>query len=287
MVKILAVSDEELHPLRNESIEDFLPPNETEVDILLNCGDLSPHYLEYLVEKYRPKTRLMVHGNHDEAYYHQVQKQEQEREIQRQKEHTFGNATSPAHNRSTFRDSGYSNVYLGMYVLNKDIYTINSENTVNSAIDDITIAGYSGINIPSKGKLPFYFKKKDVHRFLRELNLKQFFGKYLGTRFTGIDIMMSHSAPKIKKGTPPDIDFYHKPSKELGRIYHEFHPKVWFYGHIHPTHTGGQDIDTLDYKIRSKKGTTFVLNTVPFKYIEYDEYNGTVTNIYPKQYKTI
>jgi Icc-related predicted phosphoesterase len=287
MVKILAVSDEELHPLRNESIEDLLPPDENEVDILLNCGDLSPHYLEYLIDKYRPKTRLMVHGNHDEDDYHLLKQKENQKEVQQEIQRTAGRAPSSQGSNHTFRNSGYSKLYLGMYVLNKDIYTINSEDSINNAKDDMTIAGYSGINIPNKGDKPFYFKKRDVNRFVRELMLKRFFGKYLGTSFNGIDIMMSHSAPKIRKEVPPDIDYYHRPSRELGRIYHEFHPKIWFYGHIHPTNTGGEQIDTLDYKIRSKKGTTFLLNTVPFKYIEFDELEGKVKDVYPKTYKTI
>ena len=44
------------------------PPDKLEgVELIIGCGDLSRHYLEYLATM-APVPVLYVHGNHDESY---------------------------------------------------------------------------------------------------------------------------------------------------------------------------------------------------------------------------
>ena len=62
-MKILAVADEEC-----KALWDYFTPDKLEgVELIIACGDLSRHYLEYLATM-APVPLLYVHGNHDESY---------------------------------------------------------------------------------------------------------------------------------------------------------------------------------------------------------------------------
>jgi len=62
-MKILAVADEEC-----KALWDYFTPDKIEgVELIIACGDLSRHYLEYLATM-APVPLLYVHGNHDESY---------------------------------------------------------------------------------------------------------------------------------------------------------------------------------------------------------------------------
>ncbi|MBQ9065614.1 MAG: metallophosphoesterase family protein [Blautia sp.] len=62
-MKILAVADEE-----EKILWDYYDPEKTkDVDLIISCGDLSPHYLEFL-ESMINVPLLYVHGNHDGVY---------------------------------------------------------------------------------------------------------------------------------------------------------------------------------------------------------------------------
>ena len=59
-MKILAVADEEC-----KALWDYFTPDKLEgVELIIACGDLSRHYLEYLATM-APVPLLYVHGNHD------------------------------------------------------------------------------------------------------------------------------------------------------------------------------------------------------------------------------
>ena len=62
-MRILAVSDEECKALWDY----FTPDKLAGVDLIIACGDLNRHYLEYLATM-APMPVLYVHGNHDESY---------------------------------------------------------------------------------------------------------------------------------------------------------------------------------------------------------------------------
>ena len=62
-MKILAIADEECKALWDY----FTPDKLAGVDLIIACGDLNRHYLEYLATM-APMPVLYVHGNHDESY---------------------------------------------------------------------------------------------------------------------------------------------------------------------------------------------------------------------------
>ena len=62
-VKILVIADTE-----SRSLWDFYDPSKLEgVDLIISCGDLNPHYLEFLVTL-SGCPLFYVHGNHDHVY---------------------------------------------------------------------------------------------------------------------------------------------------------------------------------------------------------------------------
>ena len=62
-MKILFLADEE-----EKSLYEFFDPQRLEgVDLIISCGDLSRHYLEYIVTMARCPL-LYVRGNHDRRY---------------------------------------------------------------------------------------------------------------------------------------------------------------------------------------------------------------------------
>ncbi len=62
-MKILVIADEE-----SKKLWDYYEPGMLDkYDLILSCGDLSPHYLEFLVTMSN-KDLLYVHGNHDRCY---------------------------------------------------------------------------------------------------------------------------------------------------------------------------------------------------------------------------
>lgn len=64
-MKLLAVADEEC-----KALWDYYTPDKLQdVELILACGDLNRHYLEYLVTM-APVPVFYVHGNHDESYDH-------------------------------------------------------------------------------------------------------------------------------------------------------------------------------------------------------------------------
>ena len=64
-MKLLCIADEEC-----KALWDYYTPDKIEgVDLIIACGDLNRHYLEYLTTMV-PVPVLYVHGNHDENYDH-------------------------------------------------------------------------------------------------------------------------------------------------------------------------------------------------------------------------
>ncbi len=232
MVRILAVSDEEMISGRDVVIDDYV---DEEIDVLLNCGDISPSYMEYLINRYKPWSTVMVHGNHDRVFY-----ADRKDEIE--------------------TEDGFSTVYQGAYVLTNGLYQIDD---AEKGLQ-LNICGFSGAY--ARGDWPFYFDEKRATKFVKSLSVKDFFN-----RLDQLDIMMTHSAPRIDD-ILPDVDSHHKPSEEIAKIHKEFKPRMWFYGHIHPRYTHEQ----LDHVIEDDGGVTYLLNTVPFKVVEYDNETGDV-----------
>ena len=232
MVRILAISDEELISGRDAVIDNYV--NE-EIDVLLNCGDISPSYLEYVIHKFKPWKTIMVHGNHDKTFYSQRKDEIED-------------------------NNGFSTVYQGAYVITDGVYQIQDD---DKAIH-LNICGFSGAY--AHGEWPFYYDERRASRFVKSLSFKDFFNN-----LDQLDIMMTHSAPKIGDYLP-DVDTHHRPSQEIAEIHKKFKPRMWFYGHIHPRYTDEQ----LDHRIEDEDGVTYLINTVPFKVIEYDKETGDV-----------
>ena len=62
-MKLLALADEEC-----KALWDYYSPDKLkDVEMIITCGDLNRHYLEYLVTM-APVPVFYVHGNHDESY---------------------------------------------------------------------------------------------------------------------------------------------------------------------------------------------------------------------------
>ena len=62
-MKILAIADVE-----EKSLWDFYDREKTKgVDLIISCGDLNRHYLDFLVTMTNCPL-LYVHGNHDDDY---------------------------------------------------------------------------------------------------------------------------------------------------------------------------------------------------------------------------
>lgn len=62
-MKILAVADEESKYLW----EYYEPSKLRDIDLIIGCGDLSLHYMNFLSDA-APVPVLYVHGNHDASY---------------------------------------------------------------------------------------------------------------------------------------------------------------------------------------------------------------------------
>lgn len=62
-MKILVIADKE-----SKSLWDYYSPDKLEdIDLIISCGDLNPHYLQFLVTMAHCPV-LYVHGNHDDKY---------------------------------------------------------------------------------------------------------------------------------------------------------------------------------------------------------------------------
>ena len=147
MVNILAVSDWELGSGRGLSIEKQINPKKYDVDIILNCGDLSPSYLEYLTCLYSPAEKIMVHGNHDMKYYPRI------------------NDGSEQHKKKGY----YSEIYQGMMILNNGTYNLKKDD-FSFLNENLMIAGFSGAN--AHGNKPFFFKEGQARQFAYALKIK-------------------------------------------------------------------------------------------------------------------
>lgn len=195
MIDIMCVSDEEV----------FLQNKENrKIDLLISAGDLSPGYLDYLVNEFKPTFSIMVHGNHDKKFFSKTYEEE---------------------------NYSFSKVYKGIYVLNHGI--INLKKFINK---DIVVAGFSGAL--SYGYRPFHFSENDVLKFKREIFFKS---SFRGNEYKFIDIMVTHNAPYVK-GTIQRYSQSHPPSINLGKLFYSLRPKIWIYGHIHPRY-GQQELD--------------------------------------------
>lgn len=192
MIYILAVSDE--NELHDNPVE--LP----RVDILLSCGDLSPHYLGFLSDKYMPSARIMVHGNHDQQYF----------DINEQ----------PV-------NLGYSEKYNGMFSIVQGICVLSREE-YPFLDDDLSIGGFSGIS--AHGDPPFYYTDYSLFSFKTSLFLKKHFSS-----FSGVDILLTHAPPDFGL-IKYDIGD-HKPSPKIAGLKKYLDPKLWLYGHIHRRYT--------------------------------------------------
>lgn len=139
-IKILAVSDEELIEGHEAVIGDEI---DDEIDLLVNCGDLSPSYLEYLINRFFPKQSLMVYGNHDSVFF----------------------------NGNDEPSSGYNLTYQGVYVLEEDTTSVLSQYE-----NPISIAGFSGAM--AYGERPFFFDENDAKKFVKKMKRKNFFNNF-------------------------------------------------------------------------------------------------------------
>lgn len=234
MVDIITVSDEEVY-LKNKA--------KKKIDILISAGDLSPGYLDYLINEFKPSISIMTHGNHDKRYYPKLYEEE---------------------------NNSFSKVYKGVYVLNHGV--VNLKNFINK---DIVIAGFSGSL--AYGYRPFYFKERDVGKFRREILFNSIFK---GNKYRNIDIIVTHNPPYIKN-TIKKFGQSHTPSKSLGQIFFSFFPKLWLYGHIHPKYA----FQELDFIIKVSNHISYLINTIPYKFIKYDEEKREVLEI--ESYKKI
>lgn len=197
MIYILAVSDEA--PLYDNPV-DF-----PRVDMLLSCGDLAPYYLSFLVDRYMPSVRIMVHGNHDGTY--------------------FIDGQEPVNLQYSEIYSGMFSIVNGIHVLSCDDYEFLDE--------DLSIGGFSGIS--AYGDQPFYHTDFSLSQFKAKLMLKKRFSS-----FSGVDIMLSHAPPDFGLITCGQGD--HKPSEKLAALNELLTAKLWLYGHIHRRYTSS-DLD--------------------------------------------
>lgn len=209
-------------------------------DILISCGDLSPGYLDYLANEFRTPITIMVHGNHDKKYY--------KNEIE------YENIVS------------FSEIFKGCLIINSGI--LNLKKYINK---DLIISGYSGAL--SYGSKPFHFKEKDVNQLKRKIKRKLFFEKK-----KNIDIFISHTAPYIEK-TISKYDRFHEPSKNFGKIYENYFPLLWLYGHIHRNY----EYQEFDFKIEKNNEISFLINSSPYKIIYYNEKNKKIEEIKMKK----
>ncbi|KLO22262.1 MULTISPECIES: metallophosphoesterase family protein [unclassified Marinitoga] len=229
MLEIVAVSDEE---------RGYLPKKIKKCDVLLCCGDLSPGYLDYLLNTLNPKISYMIYGNHDKKYFK---------------------------NLFDVELSGYSKTYKGLIIIHEKIENLKRVLNIES---NIYIGGFSGAF--SYGKKPFHFAEKDAKNFEKILSRK----KRLNF-IKQLDILITHSPPGIENMFEKEISSYHKGSKNMALIYKKYFPKIWFYGHIHPRYTDQK----LNFKIHYKNKVSYLLNTVPYKYVKYDEEKKEILEI--------
>jgi len=149
MLEIICISDEE---------KNLINKNRKKYDLLISCGDLSPRYMDYVIEEFNPSFALMINGNHDEKYY-------------------------PA---ETKEKSGFSEVFRGAYVLKQGYINLNRYIKKN-----IGIMGFSGAL--SWGAQPFHFQEKNISRFRKSVDRR----KKLGL-IKELDFFISHTPPYIQ-----------------------------------------------------------------------------------------
>ncbi|MFP4403156.1 MAG: metallophosphoesterase family protein, partial [Nanoarchaeota archaeon] len=168
------------------------------------------------------------------------------------------------------KSKGYSDIFKGMHVLNNDFYKIDKKEY--NLDENLVIAGFYGAN--AHGSEPFFLDEKKLNFFAKKMKFKDFFLNYNLPK-----IILSHCAPNVNN-LFKNIDSFHKPSNALGEIYNNFPPNLWFYGHIHPRYTKQK----LDFKINTNNKNTYILNTVPYKIIDYD-FKLNKIKIFPKKNK--
>lgn len=264
MVNILAVSDETSMHRNNLS----LGVND-KVDILVNCGDLGPGYIEQLEMEFKPQMKIMVYGNHDKGAF--LSDKLTNRDMTTGQDKFLPNTMRQY--EKPFENKEFSDLYKSI-VLNKATHTFTPGKN-RSLQDRLRFAGFSGSmteGMNKERKWPFYFTDKQAKRFARQLKNKDKWNKLFGKDF-GIDIMMSHAAPDVDVFYG-DLGSHHMPSEGLGDIYRELNPSLWLYGHIHPSYTK----EKLDFRWKD----SYMLNVVPFKFIRYDEKEKKVIDYYPR-----
>ncbi len=132
MVNILAFSDEELISKHYDDSYGLKFNVPSDVDLLINCGDLSPSYAEYIRFHFNPSNALMVHGNHDKNFL---------------KKSSFGK---------------YDSSPFGAFkILNADYLTLEN-------MQGLIVAGFSGAD--NRGSWPFFFKEKHIKNFIKNLS---------------------------------------------------------------------------------------------------------------------
>ncbi|KAF2956196.1 metallophosphoesterase [Marinitoga sp. 38H-ov] len=235
MLDIVAVSDEERVYISNKI---------KNCDILLGCGDLSPGYLDFLMNILKPKISLMIYGNHDKKYFKNLYNVEL---------------------------TGFSKTYKGLEIIHQDIINLKNKLNINK---NVYISGFSGAY--SYGKKPFHFSEKDAKIFKRILGRKKAF-----KLIKDIDIIITHSPPGLENLFEKDISAFHKGSSIMANIYMKYFPKIWFYGHIHPRYTD----QILNFRIHYKNKISYLLNSVPYKYVRYDEEKKEVVEIIGEEKK--
>ncbi|MGM5484520.1 MAG: metallophosphoesterase family protein [Nanobdellota archaeon] len=268
MVNILAVSDESLI----ENGGNYLAAEVKEkIDILVNCGDLGPIDLQKLEMDFKPSVKLMVYGNHDKGAF-------ASNKLTNGGVTGYGRDERFLPNNMKYKDEEFeSKEFSELYkttVLNKALHKVKPGKN-NGLDDEIIFGGFSGSmteGMNKERKWPFYFTEKKARSFAKSLKRKRKWKRLFGSDLS-IDIMMSHAAPDIG-GFYGDLGSHHLPSKALGEIQKEFMPSLWLYGHIHPSYT----TENLDFK----KKDSYILNAVPFKFIDYDEKKKKVVDYYPK-----
>lgn len=215
-MRILCVSD---------IIDKYLYESENSIeikpDLVVSCGDLPKHYLEFLMSKFNVPL-FFVHGNHDnftEEYEHDKQK------------HLLIGIGNSQFDFNIKYD--YKRYFAGTNVDGKLV-----------KFQNLYFIGFEGSNKYNNSK--YQYSEEEMRIKVKNTYWKLYLNKLMKNRY--VDIVITHAPPF---GIHDKEDLPHRGFKIFLEFIERFKPKYLLHGHIHR-------YDLREKRIEEYKGTKII-----------------------------
>ncbi|MGC8766874.1 MAG: metallophosphoesterase family protein [Brevinematia bacterium] len=214
-MKILCVSD-----VVDKYLYESQNSLEIKPDLIISCGDLPKHYLEFLISKFNVPL-FFVHGNHDN--YDDI-----EFETQKDPLKMIGNS----------KFNFYSN-----YDYKKHFAGIDLDRKLIE-FQGLYFIGFEGSNKYNSSK--HQYSEEEMKRRVRKTYWKIYLNKLINKKY--VDILITHSPPL---GIHDREDIPHRGFKIFLEFIERFKPKYLLHGHVHRH-------DLREKRIDEYKGTKII-----------------------------